>query len=84
MYEYLVTESVGQYRPFSGGVASRFATAILLPWSHQFYMTILEVQMIQISSIKVISLMVKFIKFIKFWHFISIKFYGVGPPNMWV
>ena len=38
-------------------------------------MTILIVQMIQISNVKVIGLMVDFKKIVKLWH-ISIEFYG--------
>ena len=60
------------YRPFSGGVASRLATAIYVATS---YMTILIVQMTQISNMKVISLVVNFLKIIKLWH-LSIEFYG--------
>ena len=54
-----------QYRPFSGGVVSRLATAIYVAMVTPILHDNSYGQKTQISNMKVISLMVDFIKFIK-------------------
>ena len=64
------------HRPFPGRVASKVVNCYLC--CHvvtPIFMTIIIVQMTQISDMKVIGLMVDFLKIIKLWHF-SIEFYG--------